>query len=82
MQDIRSADGQRSAESGQENMNRPVLERLGVLVPKMVERRSLSISLADYPEGVHAVGDIFFRKTGGMASHGRFRASAITPAAS
>jgi CMP-N-acetylneuraminate monooxygenase len=46
-------------------MNRPVLERLGVLVPKIVEQRSLSISLADYPEGVHAVGDIFFRKTSG-----------------
>jgi CMP-N-acetylneuraminate monooxygenase len=40
-----------------------VLERLGMLVPKIVEQRSLSIRLADYPEGVHAVGDIFFRKT-------------------
>jgi len=39
------------------------VERLGVLVPKIIQQRSLSISLADYPPGVHAVEDIFFRKT-------------------
>jgi CMP-N-acetylneuraminate monooxygenase len=48
-------------------MKRPVLERLGVLVPKIAEQRSLKISLIDYPEGVHAVGDIFFRKTRGQS---------------
>src|SRR5258708_15047274 len=48
-------------------MKRPVLERLGVLVPKIVKQSSLSISITDYPDGVHAVGDIFFRKTNGNA---------------
>jgi CMP-N-acetylneuraminate monooxygenase len=46
-------------------MTSPVFERLGTLVSKIVKQNSLSISVADYPDGIHAVGDIFFRKTSG-----------------
>jgi CMP-N-acetylneuraminate monooxygenase len=42
-----------------------MLTRLGTLTPRISEQRSLSIALSDYPEGIHAVGDIFFRKTSG-----------------
>lgn len=42
-----------------------MLRRLGTLTPRISEQSSLSISLSDYPEGTHAVGDIFFRKTSG-----------------